>query len=123
MKVKTHHGKVLGYLGMDLNYGSSSGALLVWIIKYLTKVLEECPEKLRGSKMNPHLDNLCVIRNKDDRELLLREMASWFHQTVARLLFLYMRASPHIQTTVSFLTTRVKSPDVDDWGKLRHCLQ
>ena len=34
-----------------------------------------------------------------------------------------MRACPDIQTAVSFLTTRVKSPDVDDWGKLRYCLQ
>ena len=27
-----------------------------------------------------------------------------------------------MQTAVSFLTTRVKSPDVNDWRKLRHCL-
>ena len=33
-----------------------------------------------------------------------------------------MRADPNIKTTVSFLITRVKSPDVDNWGKLRHCL-
>ena len=33
-----------------------------------------------------------------------------------------MRARPDIQTAVSFLTTRVKEPDEDDWGKLRHVL-
>ena len=33
-----------------------------------------------------------------------------------------MRARPDIQTAVSFFTTRVKEPDKDDWGKLRHCL-
>ena len=33
-----------------------------------------------------------------------------------------MRARPNIQTVVSFFTTRVKSADVDNWGKLRHCL-
>ena len=33
-----------------------------------------------------------------------------------------MRARPDIQPLVSFLTTRVKEPDKDDWGKLRHGL-
>jgi hypothetical protein len=39
---------VLDYLKMDLSYGSSPGALSVSTIKYLTKVLEERPEELRG---------------------------------------------------------------------------
>ena len=47
-------------------------------------------------------------------------MAKWFHQTVAKLFFLYKRARPDVKTLVSFLTARVKKPDKDDWGKLRH---
>ena len=39
--VKTHRGKVFDYLGMDLDYDSSPGALLVLMIKYLTKVSKE----------------------------------------------------------------------------------
>ena len=35
---------------------------------------------------------------------------------------LCMRARPNVQTLVSFLATRVKEPDKDDWGKLRHGL-
>jgi hypothetical protein len=42
-RVKTHRGKVFDYLEMDLDYGSSPGALIVSMIKYLTKVLEEWP--------------------------------------------------------------------------------
>ena len=102
------------YLGMDLDYGSEPGALIVSMIKYLTKVLEEWPEELRGSKINLHSDFLFDIRDDDDRELLPEELASQFHRTVAQLLFICMRARPDIQTAVSFLTTRVKSPDVDD---------
>ena len=49
-------------------------------------------------------------------------MAKKFHRTVAQLLFLCKRARPDIETLVSFLTTRVKQPDKDDWGKLRHGL-
>ena len=47
-RVKTHRGKVFDYLGMDLDYGALPGALIVSIIKYLTKVLEGWPEELRG---------------------------------------------------------------------------
>ena len=37
-------------------------------------------------------------------------------------MFLCKQARPDIETLVSFLTTRVKQPDKDDWGKLRHGL-
>ena len=33
------------------------------------------------------------------------------------------RARRDIQTAVAFLTTRVKSPDEDDWGKLKRVLK
>ena len=45
-----------------------------------------------------------------------------FHHTVAQLLFASARARRDIQTAVAFLTTRVKRPDEDDWGKLRRLL-
>ena len=49
-------------------------------------------------------------------------MARQFHQTTDQLLFLCKIARPDIETLVSFLTTRVKEPDVENWGKLRHGL-
>ena len=36
------------------------------------------------------------------------------------LIFLCKRARPNIEPLISFLTTRVKEPDEDDWGKLKH---
>jgi hypothetical protein len=33
------------------------------------------------------------------------------------------RAQQDIQTVVAFLTTRVKAPDEDDWGKLKQVLR
>ena len=42
---------------------------------------------------------------------------------MAQLLFMATRARWDIQTAVSFLTTRVKSPDEDDWGKLKWVLK
>ena len=34
-----------------------------------------------------------------------------------------MQARQDIQTAVAFLTTRVKNPDEDDWGKLKWILK
>jgi hypothetical protein len=45
-----------------------------------------------------------------------------FHHTTAQLLFLSC-VCRDIQTTVTFLTTRVKRPDQDDWGKLKRVLK
>jgi hypothetical protein len=117
-----HRGKVFDYLGLDLDFGTIPGCLLVSMIRYLQKVTEEWPEQLTSTKTNPASDNLFKIRDDDDRKILDEGRAKQFHQTVAQLLFLCMRARPDIQTAVSFLTTRVKEPDEDDWGKLRHVL-
>jgi hypothetical protein len=41
-----------------------------------------------------------------------------FHHNTAKLLFAAKRARPDLQLTVSFLCTRVRAPDVDDYKKL-----
>ena len=45
-------------------------------------------------------------------------MAGDFHTCAAKGLFICKRGRPDIQTSVAFLTTRVKQPDQDDWKKL-----
>jgi hypothetical protein len=42
-------------------------------------------------------------------------MADTFHHTVYQLLFAANCGHRNIQTAISFLTTRVQSPDEDDW--------
>ena len=56
-------------------------------------------------------------------KLLPEEVALDFHRTTAQLLFLSARASPDIRTAVSFLCSRTKAPDEDDWGKLKRVLK
>ena len=41
---------------------------------------------------------------------------------MAQLLFICNRSCPNIEPLISLLTTRVKEPDKDDWGKLKHGL-
>ena len=74
-RVKTQRGKVFNYLGMDLDYGSLPGALIVSMVKYLTKVPKDWPEELRRSKINPHSDHVCIIREDGNLELLPDELA------------------------------------------------
>ena len=50
-------------------------------------------------------------------------MADAFHHTAYQLLFAANFAHRDIQTAVSFLTTRVQSPDEDDWEKLKQILK
>ena len=121
-KTTIRQGTVYNYLGMEIEFGTDPSTMIVSMIKYLQKIIEEFPETLRGTKVSPMRDNLFEIREEEDRKLLPEEQASQCHRTVAKCLFLCMRARPDVQTLVSFLTTRVKEPDEDTLGKLRHGL-
>ena len=56
--------------------------------------------------------------NSTDPQLLDKGTTDMFHHNVAKLLFLCKRARPDTQTSVAFLCTRVKAPDMDDYKKL-----
>ena len=68
-------------------------------------------------------DHLFTIRDEKQAEPLEEERALAFHHTVVQLLFLGTRVRQDIQTAVAFLTTRVKTPNKDDWGKLKRVLK
>ena len=117
-KTKIARGRVHDYLGMQLDWGSSPGTMIVSMIKYLQKVIEEFPEVLNGKRYSPAGDHLFNVREDDTRQILPEEQARQFHRTVAQLLFLCKRAHPDIELLISFLTTRVRERDEDDLGKL-----
>jgi hypothetical protein len=121
-KTTISRGDVHDYLGMELDFGSCPGTIIISMIKCLQKIIDKFPEILKDTKACPATENLFKIRDDEDRELLCEEMAKQFHCTTAQLMFLCKRARPDVETLVSFLTTRVKNPDVNDWGKLQHGL-
>ena len=86
-------------------------------------MLNEFPEQIQGRAATPAHDKLFVVRDDKDAKKLSEEQAVIFHHTVAQLLFMATRARRDIQTAVAFLTTRVKNPDQDDWGKLKRVLK
>ena len=121
-KVVAHRGKKGDYLGMIFDY-TEPGILQIDMMAYIKTIFEDFPEEITRSSPTPASDHLFKIRDEDDASFLPEEQAQKFHRTVAQLLFLSCRARPDVATPVSFLTTRVKSPDEDDWGKVRRVLQ
>jgi hypothetical protein len=46
-----------------------------------------------------------------------------FHNLVVKTLYATKRARPDTCTAITFLTTRVRAPDKDDWNKLVHFMR
>ena len=102
-KTTISRGRVHNYLGMKLDFGTCSGTLIIFMIKYLHKIINEFPEVVRDTKACPAGDILFKIRDYEDREILPEEVARQFHQTTAQLLFLCKRAILDVKTLVTFL--------------------
>jgi hypothetical protein len=119
---KEHRGKHHEYLGMDFDY-SEKGKVKVRMIPYLQNILDDFPEEIIGTKTTPAANYLFKVRDVSQTTKLPEEQAAAFHRTTAKLVFVQARARRDIQTPTAFLTTRVKSPDEDDWGKLKRVIQ
>ncbi len=89
---------------------------------YIDKIISAFPEKITGVQSTPAGGHLFQVRPPLETKHLQEEQARNFHHTTAQLLFL-SRVRRDIQTVVAFLTTRVKQPDEDDWGKLKRVLR
>ena len=120
--VAEHRGKVQDYLGMMLDF-TFEGHVIVNMTDYIGTILADFPEEITGTRTTPAADHLFDVRDEADARPLPEEQAREFHHAVAHLLFLSARAWRDIQPVTAFLTTRVKSPDEDDWGKLKRLLQ
>ena len=115
-------GKVYNYLGVDL-YFSIVWKVQVSMIHYLNNILRDFPEYLVTVSASPADDHLFKVRSKEEARLLPEEQALLFHLVVEQILFIGSRYRRGIQTAVDFLTTSVKQPDKDDWGKLKRVMR
>jgi hypothetical protein len=111
------------YLGMDIDFSKPGMLRISMMIKYINDIFEDFLELITKTSQTPHTDNLFKVRPENEATFLSEEQAQQFHRTVVQLLFLSCRARRDIQAAVSFLTTRVKKPDVDNWGKVKRVLQ
>ena len=119
--VATHRGKVHNYLGMIFDF-LAKGKVMVTMVEYIKDIIKDFPEEITGTKMSPAADDLFTVRDPSLAKALPEEQAMAFHRATTQLLFLSTRAWRDIQPATAFLTTRVRSPDKDDWGKVKRVL-
>jgi hypothetical protein len=121
-KLIMHTGQRHDYLGVDMEF-KDDGTLDVSMVAYLKNVITEFLEMISGKGATPAGHHFFQIREGKEAKALEEERSFAFHHTVPQLLFMATRARRDVQTAVAFLTTRVKNPDEDDWGKLKRVLK
>ena len=110
-------GPVYSYLGMSWDY-SVPGEVKLSMEGFIADLIKW--SEIEGTAASPAANHLFDVR---DAEKLSKDKADLFHSTTAKLLYLSKRVRPDIILAVSFLTTRVQAPDVDDWNKLQRVLK
>ena len=122
-KMKVSRGKVHKCLGMTLDY-SKKGQCKITMPEYIDEILKAfekaAPDKT-GTKSSAAPKDLFVVDEACKK--LSPEKKEIFHSLVAKVLFATKRARPDTGTAVSFLTTRVREPDEQDWSKLVHLMK
>jgi hypothetical protein len=118
-------GKVHKYLGVTLDY-TIHGQVKITMIDYIDKILtafDKADPKGGGTKTSRAAsENLFSIID-GDCEKLQPNKAVEFHNLVAKTLYATKRARPDTCTAITFLMTRVRAPDKDDWTKLVHLMK
>ena len=114
-------GKKHEYLGMTLDY-STKGELRVDMTKYVANMIDDFPDKIKGTASTPAGEDLFGQHGKESPKLD-KNRAESFHTTVAQGLFVCKRARPDIQPPVAYLCTRVQEPKESDWAKLIRMLK
>jgi hypothetical protein len=125
-RLVVHDGDVHDYLGVDHDY-SEKGVVKMSMMGHLEKIFQDFPEDIGKTSSSPASEHLFQVRDPAETEklgkFLSKEKAQQFHHAVAQTLFVSTRVRRDVQTVVAFLTTRVKRPDEDDWGKLKRLLK
>ena len=107
------------YVGMEIEF--KEGEVHIFNNDYLLETIELFGEELGASSATPVKSSLFQVT--PDHPLLNEKKKTIFHSCVAKLLYTATRGRLDILTNIAFLTTRVQSPSINDWGKLKRCLQ
>ena len=111
------------YLGMDIDW-SKDGKITINMIKYLH--ISNFGRIHQGNKED-FGDSVCGLFVQNSRKVrcgtVAQRSCGYFSSHGGTAAFCIKRALRDIQTPVSFLTKRVKSPDREDWNELMRCLQ
>jgi len=125
--VTAHRERVLDFIGMTFDF-TAPGQVSVTMAKCVEDIVSGAISAdsiiLNGGELRvrhtPATDRLFDIR--DEAPKLSKVDADFFHSYVAKMLYVAKRVRPDCLTAVSFLSTRVQAPDLDDLAKLRRLL-
>jgi hypothetical protein len=116
-------GKVHTYLGMTLDC-TLPGKVKISMCEYIEEIIlafDKADPNDSGNKTSAASVNLFRI-DQDCKKLDTQKLVE-FHNIVAKTLYATKRARPDTCTSVTYLTTRVREPDKDDWAKLAHLIK
>jgi len=121
-EVKATRGKLHTYLGLIFDY-RTKGKVRIDMRRYMRKMVSEFEKKyvLTDKASSPAANDLFGLDPKSPK--IDKEMREDFHTFTAKGLFAAKRGRPDTGTSISMLTTRVRSPSVDDWNKLVRYMQ
>jgi len=119
-------GKKLNFLGMEIGF-LAKGKFALGLVQYITGMIEELEEALKPYEENldrdyPHPAAKWLFTVQADTDKLLEEKADIYQKFVAKLIWVMKRGRLDVEPTVSFLSTRVKGPDKDDWHKFKRLM-
>jgi hypothetical protein len=119
--ITVSEGEEHDYLGMVMTFDRKNNRVEINMKKYIQGIIKEFEEMEPDEEIKkvstPARNNLFQARDGEVGKISKRQ-ASNFHAVAAKLLFVAKRARLDILLAVSFLTTRVKDPDRDDWNKM-----
>ena len=107
------------YVGMDIDF-SQKGCVMISMNDYLEEAVEAFPDSIDAKVTSPAGEHLFDVNA--NAEKISNAKQEIFHHIVAKLLFVSTRARPDLQVAISFLTSRVIQPTIDDWKKLRRVI-
>jgi hypothetical protein len=106
---------------MTLDF-TTNGEVRDTMIYYPKGVINNFPEIITGISVTPATSHMFDVCSDEEWTGLGKEQARAFHHSVVQLLFASVRNHKDKKPTVALLATRVKSPDEDDWQKLKRLL-
>ena len=109
-------GKIHEYLGMTINY-SFQGKVKFIMTDFVDGIIGETPPELLKVELQMPAA-LDLFKVNQEAEKLKKEQREQFHHLMAKHLYLTKQSWPDVMVATTFLTTRVQSPDYDDWKKL-----
>ena len=117
-ELKLKRGSIHSYLGMTWDF-SESKKCKISMPAYTADILADTG--ITSSIDSPAASHLFAVREGAPK--LSYDKSDKFHSLVAKCSYMAKRTRPDILLPVSFLSTRVQSPDEDDWSKLLRVLK